>query len=185
MLGYYYAMVYITVATMVTSIVHLVENQTLSRRVRGKLTLIAALIITGVVCEFTGTCLDGKKICLNYIQGFVKAIEFSVAPIIPVIYMKIIGYKHLSKKVKYATRALLSFNIICQVVSVFIPFIFYIDENGKYNHGQFYIIYIIMYLAGIAMFILEMLRYSKKYQSRNINVQKKKARIIELCQWCG
>ena len=48
MMGYYYAIVFITVATMVTSIVHLFENQTLSRRVKNKLTFISALIMGGM-----------------------------------------------------------------------------------------------------------------------------------------
>lgn len=168
MVSYYYAMAFITVATMVTSIVHLFENQTLSRRVRNKLTFISALVITGVMCEFVCTCLNGNNICSNYIQGSIKAIEFSVAPIIPIEYMKIIGYRDLSLKVKLATNALLMFNIICEIISIFNPFIFYIDENNKYNHGKYYEIYIIMYFTGIAMFILEMLKYTKKYQSRNI-----------------
>lgn len=104
-----------------------------------------SFIITGVICEFTVTCLDGKHICLNFIQCIIKAVEFSVAPIIPVLYMQIIGYNNLTLKVKLATRGLIFFNIICQAISIFVPFIFYVDENNKYKHGNYYAIYIIMY----------------------------------------
>lgn len=60
------------------------------------------------------------------------------------------------------------FNSLCELISIFIPFVFFIDENNVYKHGTYYLIYMISYFTGIIIFIIALLKYTKKYQSRNI-----------------
>lgn len=167
MSNYYFAIVFITVAMMAVSIIHLFENETLSRRINNQLILIASLIAIGVICEFLGIFLNSVPSCSKYIHGLIKAIEYSIAPVIPICYVKIVD-RSLENKVKVTTNILIIFNAVCELISVFTPFVFYIDENNVHKHGTFYPIYIISYFTGIIVFIIALLRYTKKYQSRNI-----------------
>lgn len=168
MSNYYYAMVFITVTMMVTCIIHLFENETLSRRIKNQLILISFLIILGAIGEFFGIILNYSPLGSRYIHGIIKSIEFTVAPIIPICYVKIVEDRNLGKKAKIATNILIYINAICEFISIFTPFIFEIDENNVYNHGTYYSIYMISYFTGIIIFIVALLRYTKRYQSRNI-----------------
>lgn len=153
---------------MTTMLVHFFENETLSRKCKDEFCKIAILIIIGVSCEFIGIFLNDSLQNLRYVHGVIKAIELSVAPIISICYVKIVKVKENNKIITYIITTLLLFNALCELISVFTPFVFFIDENNIYQHGDFYWIYILMYLSGIAYFIVSLLNYTKKYQSRNI-----------------
>ena len=165
--AYYYAIVFIIIATMGVSVAHLFENETLSREVRNKFIFIAVLVIVGVLCEFFGRYFNNGSTNLRGVHGLIKAVEFTIAPIIPISYVKIVENRDVVKLVKLFSGGLIVFNAICEFISVFIPFVFYINGNNVYLHGNFYGIYVVMYLSGIALFIVELLRYTQKYQSRN------------------
>lgn len=165
---YYSAIVLITLLTLGVIIIHLIDNETLSHRVKREIFIIASLIFTGCVCESFGLYLNETSSKFITIHGIIKAIELTVAPIIPILYTKIIGLKSANKKKQIIILGFLIINGICAFVSIFTPFIFYIDENNIYRHAFFYNFYTIMYSAGIIFFIIELLKYTRKYQSKNI-----------------
>ncbi|MBR3002192.1 MAG: GGDEF domain-containing protein [Clostridia bacterium] len=165
--GYYFATVFITVATMLAVSIHLLENETLSRRVKGELKTIAIFVIAGVLCECIGTYLDGKEDGLRIAHGVVKATEFIIAPLIPMYFIKIVARKERRKTIDSVIKIVLLVNVILEVISMFVPFIFFIDENNVYNHGKYYFIYILMYFGGIGTFLFMLQKYLKKYQNRN------------------
>lgn len=164
----YFVMVFLTITSMTTMIVHLFENETLSRDSKNKFRVIATLIITGVLCECIGVCLNNSSQSSRYLHGFIKTIEFIVVPIIPVLYVKIVKVKNNNRITTYFLSLLILINILCELISIFVPFVFYINENNVYIHGGFYWIYVTMYMIGIIYFIVELLTYTQKYQSRNI-----------------
>ena len=165
---YYSAIVFIILTMLGTIIVHLYDNETLSRRVKKEFTLIASLICICSVCEFMGIYLNESGRQLILVHGIVKAIEFSISPIIPILYAKIVGIKSVRIKRNMIIVSLIIINAICEFVSIFKPLVFYIDENNIYRRAAFYHFYTTMYFAGIIFFIFELLKYTQKYQSRNI-----------------
>lgn len=169
MSNYYLTLVFIVITSMIVSMVHFSENQTLSRRVRRQLIFISSFIILGVVCEGLGICLDLWALPeTRGIHGLIKGIEFTVTPAIPVLYINIINKKKLTSNPKIFALCVLIFNAFLESTNIVLPLVFYIDENSLYKHGNFYALYIIVYSIEIAIFIFELLRYSKRYQIRNL-----------------
>lgn len=168
MSNYYFAIVFITIALMIASIIHLSENETLSRRINNRLILIATLIAIGATGEFLGLFFNGVSTYPKYVHGLIKAIEFSIAPIIPICYIKIVENRNFGKVKKILAGILIAFNAIFELVSIFVPFVFYIDENHVYRHGTFYPIYVMSYFSGLIIFVIVLIKNTKKYQSRNI-----------------
>lgn len=165
---YYSAIVFITLSALGVVMFHLKDNETLSSRVKKELFIIASLIFTGCICEFLGLYLNETNSKFTIIHGIIKAIELTIAPIIPILFTKIVGLKSVKRKKQVVILIVLIMNGICEFISVFTPFIFYIDENNIYRHAFFYNFYTITYLAGIIFFIIELLKYTRKYQSKNI-----------------
>lgn len=165
---YYSAIVFITMSILIVIVAHLFDNETLSQRVKKEFFSIACLIGLGCLCEYLGICFNGAPYISTTVHGIIKAVEFSIAPIIPILYANIIGFKRKKTKKKIIILLILIINFICELISVFVPFVFQIDENNVYKHAFFYSFYIIMYIAGIVLFIFELIKYTKKYQSRNL-----------------
>ena len=169
MSSYYLAIVFITIMSMIVSVIHFFENQTLSRRIRQQLIFVAVLISIGVTCEYIGICLNASTLTnTREIHSFVKALEFTLTPIIPASYINIIGYKNIRKVTKILMSSVLIVKAFLEFINIIIPFIFFIDENNIYHHGNLYFIYIIIYCIEIGIFIFEMFKYTKKFQIRNI-----------------
>ena len=146
---YYSAIVFITLVALGVIMVHLKDNETISRRVKKEIFIIAGLIFIGCVCEFFGLYLNGTSSKFSTIHGIIKAIELTIAPVIPILYTKIVGLKNANIKKQVIILICLIINGICEFISVFTPFIFWIDENNIYRHAFFYSFYTIMYSAGI------------------------------------
>ena len=167
--SYYTTLVIITITAMIVSIIHLFENQTLHRRVKHQLIFVSSLIILGITCEFLGIYLNNiPSANISIFHSCIKAIEFTVTPIIPASYITIIDYKNHKKFSNFFMILLLIINTFLEFININMPFIFYIDENNIYKHGSCYFIYIFIYSIEIAIFIFELLRHTKKYQVRNI-----------------
>ena len=159
----YFVMVFITIASIMTMLTHFFENETLSRKSKNEFRTIALLIITGVLCECISICLDDSSLDLRYVHGLIKAVEFSIAPIIPITYVKIIKVKENSQITARILTAIILFNTVCELISIFIPFIFFIDERNIYRHGSFYWFYILMYTSVNIYFVIYLFSYTKKY----------------------
>ena len=169
MSSYYATLVFITITTMIVSIIHFFENLTLSRREKHQFIFVSFLIILGVICEFFGICLNSSTLTnTRIVHALVKAIEFTIAPVIPASYIVIIGCNNIRKIVKNIIILLLILNTFLEFFNILIPFIFYIDKNNIYRHGVGYIIYILVYSIEIIIFIVELLKNTKKYQIRSI-----------------
>ena len=164
---YYSSIIFIILAMLLTTIIHFVDNETLSRRAKKEFTCIAILIFVCTICEFLGIYLNGTDTHYVTIHGIIKAIEFSGAPIIPILYVKVVSVKDIKMKCKSIILGALILNVVCECISIFTPFTFYIDENNIYVHGKFYILYVLTYFSGIIFFIFELFRYTAKYQRRN------------------
>lgn len=176
MLDYYFAVILITIMLMVVSLLQLSENKTFSRKIKENYITIAIFIILGAFCEFCNVRYDTYPGGSKTIHGIIKAIELSVAPIIPILYVRIIDHPKNDKIPKLISNILILCNIAFQVSSIFVPFIFYIDDTNVYNHGKYYYIYIVIYITNIFIFIIELLQYTKRYQMRNL-----KSLIAILC----
>ena len=166
---FYSVTVFIVCFFMLTQILTLMDNQTLKRKERKYLIVIAVLICIGATCEFLGKYLDGMPVEMYYIHGAVKIIEFSIAPIVPILYCVVVDFSYNDNRARdYILSCLIVSNIALQVINFFFPFMWYIDSKNVYMHGSFYWIYRSIYLMGIAYFIFIFMKSTRKYQNKNI-----------------
>ena len=164
---YYTSIIFMVCLLMIMVIVHLSENETLSKRRREKLRNIAELIVLGTVCEFVGFYLNNSDEVPRFVHGLVKATEFSVSPIIAYFFLVLLN----PIKSKLANKILLAHLIIHTILeytSIFIPIIFFIDKSNIYVRGNFYYIYVIDYLLSIILCVIGLFNYCNRRQSRNI-----------------
>ena len=167
-MGYYFSIILISMTFIVIQLVHLLENETLERREKRYLRYIAVLIIIGQLCEAVSIYLDNKNSISISLHALVKVIEFTVTPIIPILYVNLVNRKRLDGYIKYAIITVLAINTFFEMLSIFVPIVFYIDKEYIYRHGQYYWIYVLAYWFGIIVFIVFLLKSIKMYQQKTI-----------------
>lgn len=165
---YYEVIIIITCLFMLTQLIHLIENETLTQKEKKYLIIIAVCVIIGTVCEYLGAFLNEKIIETRLFHAFVKAVEFSIVPCIPILYCFAVNFKEKNKSVNFIIYILLGINCACEFISMFVPFVYYINESNVYVHERFYWIYVMYYMCAITYFIYIFLKSIKKFQSKSI-----------------
>lgn len=163
MFEYYTAIIFLNIFAMIVLQFCIGSSNTLTVQ-RKKLfrTLFAAITIAALG-EWLGVFLEGKDSSTRWLHIVAKAVELSVAPSIAFIFAWII-----EKKWTKPIAAYLILQCIAECLSGIFGFIYYVDENNHYFHGEFYWVYIAAYLISIGYTICIVLRNVKKYQYNGV-----------------
>lgn len=160
--NYYIVSTAMIIFSMVIMIVSVKYNIGLGGKRKRASAMLFAIIIVGAVCECSGTLMNGNDPSLIPLHVMVKTIELSTAPFIGLLC----GRSFSDSRLERFLCGILCANTVLEIISVFTGFIFYVDSNNVYHHGQFYLIYLISYILGIAYFIVQGISMSRRFQGK-------------------
>ena len=119
------------------------------------------IVCLTAISEWLGVFLDGKNTpFLRGLHIFVKFVEFSLAPMLPVI----MSISDSSKARAKVVLGFMSTNILLEFVSMFAGWVFYIDEAGFYRHSTVYVLYYLYVLVGIVYLMYEAYQLGRRNQ---------------------
>lgn len=176
-MNYYFATIFFTVFLMVVLQIITNYNELLARDKKIKLILIAWLVIVASLAEWLGGMLNEKPSWLIPLHVAIKAIEYSIAPAIPLLAADILG----TVKFRKTSIAFLLTHAVLELFSCFFGFIFFVDEQNVHRHGPLYFIYIAAFALAIGYFIGMTLKVS----FRETGLRKAYIFIIPLFLLCG
>lgn len=162
MSDYYIALIAMTVFSLLVTLIFVIGNGSLTKTCRLSFVTVSLLMIITSCSEFLGVLWDGVDNSLRVPHIIVKCIELSLTPAIPILYANVL-YRI---KRKIIPIVLLSMHGLLEVLSPIFSLVFYVDENNIYHHGQFYNIYYVAYISGFIFFLLQIHRYSAKFQAQ-------------------
>ena len=164
MIGRYYTgvMILSVFGLFVMSIVVMI-NHTLSRT--NKKLFIASYILTmaGALFEWGAYSLSATSAPI-WLHTFVKTMELVIAPAIPLAVVPAIYH---NRRLMKAMVAIALVNAAIEIVSAFTGFVFYVDAANSYHHGQFYFLYIAMYILETAGLLFATIMALRIYQGKN------------------
>lgn len=157
---YYTMIAIIVIFSMMIMLFSVKSNIGLSQKRKRASVILFALIIIGILCEWSGVMLNGKDPSLIPIHILVKTIELSLSPFIGLLC----GRSFSDSKWELTVFCVLCANAVLEVVSAFSGIIFYVDAMKVYHHGSLYGIYLISYAVGIFYFVGRGISISKQFQ---------------------
>ena len=164
MIGRYYTGVMIlSVFGLVVMGVVVMINHTLSRT--NKKLFIASYLLTmaGALFEWGAYSLSATSAPV-WLHIFVKTMELMIAPAIPLAVVPAIYH---NKSLMKAMVAIVIVNVVIEIVSAFTGFVFYVDAANIYHHGQFYVLYISIYILETAGLLFATIMALRIYQGKN------------------
>ena len=161
MLQYYTAVVLFSVFAMFTMILCVSSARALSKWEQRMFFLEFSGIAIAALCEWLGVMLQGAGPGTRILHIAVKVLELSIAPVVGLLVAWV-----LEQKKQPFVVGLLAVHAVLEVLSGFCGFIFCVDENSVYSHGQFYWIYIAAYGFAVLYSVLVVLRNARHYQAR-------------------
>ena len=165
---YYSFIAFVAAAAAIIMIFGVHGNVALPRYERRHFIAVFATISVGTLCEWAALELNGFAPACYAIIPILKAIEFSLAPALGVLYVGVVAERD-TKPMRIAYAIVLAHAAIECACAPF-GIVFYIDDQGIYRHGTFYFIYIAAFFASALFLLVETLRFSKSFQYRNRHI---------------
>ena len=162
MTNYYIAIVIMTVMMLVVMLLLIADNKSLSKPIQQGFMFVAILIIIAVISEFLGVLLNGSGSETRILHIFVKFVELSIAPAIPIIC----GMAVFPTKYKWLPITLIAINLSLELFSAFFGIVYYVDLNNIYHHSTWYWLYYLAYSFGTIYLLIHVYRFSSKYQNQ-------------------
>ena len=163
-MSYFYTGVTIlTVLGMIVMSFVVYANYSMPRSKKYRFVFSYAVIIIGALLEWGAKLIETRSDSIG-LHMVVKALELIVAPSIPLAIMVSLSR---DRNILIPMIAAVAVNTAMIVYSCFSGLVFYIDAENIYHHGQFYIIYNVMFMLGIFLLIISTLKIVKMYQSRS------------------
>lgn len=160
--SYYTANIWFTVFAMLIMLVAVGINPGMDERRRRVTRLLFAVIILSSLCEWTGNLLNGAPANLIWLHKLVKAIELCFAPYIGLICGRSLDVK--GGKWEKLIGTILGLHALVEILSSVTGWIWYVDAQNVYHHARFYWVYVACYIVGIAYYLAQGLRASRRYQ---------------------
>jgi len=162
MTDYYSSIILISIAALLVMECCVIFNDMLPVMIKHLFALLYGLIIVAAFCEWTGHFLDQASSMPRGLHIAVKVIELSVVPFISLTLCKVF-YKGWFLKLAAIVCVL---HMILVIVSGFTGLIFYVDSDNVYHHGDFYFIYVVVYILSGVMTLVMAMKYAIKNQYR-------------------
>lgn len=159
----YIATIIMAVFAMLVQISLVLKNSALAKNVKTGIILSSVMIIVGASSECLGVVFNGSDPVWRIPHMLVKFMELSVAPAIPVAFAA--AFNRI-KPLRFFS-IILVVHAVAEFLSMFLGTIFYVDADNVYHHCKFYVIYYVMYFVGILFLIVQIVNFSRRFQSQN------------------
>ena len=144
---------------MLTIQISVSKSWTLTKKKKTLFHYLFSTIALAAFCEWFGIYLQGTGTNTRPLHIIVKAIELSVAPMIGFLIAWLIE----EQKPRFVF-ILIGLHAVAECLSGVFGYIYTIDADNVYRHGEFYWIYMVMYLLSCIYAVSVIIRNVKKYQ---------------------
>lgn len=163
MSSYYTAIIFLSIFSMVIMQICVKNSSTLTRARKRLFRLLFLNTAICAFCEWFGIFLQDTGSATRILHIVVKAIELSVAPSIGFLIAWVVADKK-----KGPIFIFLAIHAIAECLSGVLGYIYFVDANSHYFHGDFYWIYVAAYLVSIVYCLVIVIANIKKYQYSGI-----------------
>lgn len=130
-----------------------------SRRMPFSISIILTVIV--ILSEIVTVFSSKGNISLRSINISFNVLGFALTPMIPIAIIAIFG-KDIFRKYKLLLLPTL-INVLATVLSPLFGFIFYVDDQNNYVRGDYFFIFIVVYLINLLLLIIRTLDLGRKY----------------------
>lgn len=160
-MNYCSATILIIVMAMVIMAVSIILNSSFSKGEKSRSLLLVLLVIVCSICEWGGVTLEQNSTSLVFLHKFIKAFELCATPFIGLIASRI-PKKGKPSCLDWCVFGVCVLNVVLEIVSFFTGFIFNVDTNNVYTHGDCYFIYLASYIVGALYFVYTVISSFKR-----------------------
>lgn len=164
MFRYYTIITAISALALAVLCVLVHENGRFKKEQKPIFYLTYLFIISASAAEWAGIFLNGNDATPQWLLLAVKCADYTLTPVAGGALIRQVGIRNKGVTV---LNCVLVGNTVFQILSAFFGWMTTIAPDHTYRHGPLYFIYVIVYLAVIAIIIVEFIIYGKGFAKQN------------------
>ena len=159
-MNYYTVLIFSLMFFMGIMLLFVSKSNSLNTKKKQIFYLLFSAIGFSALFEWIAFHLNGRGGAAGaFLLTLLIAVEHSLTPVIPFLFASVLDGKR-----KKPIAAYVFIHAVLEFASGIFGFIYYVDANGFYHHGVFYIIYVASYLIASVYMVFVVLKNIKKYQ---------------------
>lgn len=158
----YTVQIYLVIFAMLIMCLLVESNDLIEKQKKKEFMAIFIVIIFASMSEWCGIYLDGAGARTRVLHIIAKAMDHSLAPVVSFFFLRII-----SEKSHWRLGIILGIHAALEILSGYFGWIYYVDAQSNYYHGEFYWVYVAFYLICSSYFVIEAWKFGGKYQYSN------------------
>lgn len=140
------------------------ENARISDKEKNRFYLTYLLIAFSQLAEWTGIHLNGQADSMMTALKIAKCADYICTPMVGGALM---AQMRIQNKWSRAIYAILAFNTVFQIISVFNGWVFYITADNCYEVGTFYPLYLAISLVIVIIVTFQFIIFGRNYRRQN------------------
>lgn len=157
-----YVATYILDIAALFYLIGLVYSSTALNIYRKKPFLIAIIVTVIIILAEAGTVFtENGSLNFRSINILCNVLGFTLTPIIPIVIILIFDRRIFSKRKFLLVPTII--NCVATILSPLFGFIFSVDANNQYLRGDYFLIFITVYIINFLLLFICTLEVSKKY----------------------
>jgi len=163
-MSYYTSIIFLSLMALAVLCILVRENGRIPEGNKRLFYLTYLLIALSALAEWTGIQLDGVDSLPAWPLRVAKCTDYILTPMAG---GALVRQMNLRNRWYRALISILTANVVFQIICCFTGWTVQIDVHNHYSHGPLYGIYICIYLAVIALLIIEFMLYGKAFHRQN------------------
>lgn len=157
-----YIATYIIDITALFYLIGVLHSSTALNSYRKKSFLIAIILTIIIVLSEAGTIFtDNGSLNIRSINIFCNILGFALTPMIPIVITLIFDRRIFATHRLWLVPTLI--NIVATVLSPLFRYIFYVDANNQYIRGEYFFVFIAVYIINFLILIISTLDIVGRY----------------------
>ena len=163
-ISYYTSVIIIILLALTVLSILISENNRIPHEKKRLFIATNVLISVAAVAECAGVHLNGKENIPGWVLAAVKAVDYTLTPMIGGALIALMQKKHSKKTL---LTLLFAANAVFQIVAACKGWMIVIDDQHNYSHGPLYPVYAALYLFIIINLFIKMISYGKSFRKQN------------------
>ncbi len=140
------------------------ENNRFDKKTKHTFYLTYLFVMLSGIGEWGGVFLNHAPNSLRWLHAAMKLLDYTATPMAGICFAMQVSR---AERPYRTAGAVMAFNILLQLASLYTGWTFYIDADNVYQRGPLYWIYVVIYIYSALFGYMEFIRHGKHFKKQN------------------
>ncbi len=140
------------------------ENDRFDKKTKYTFYVTYLFVMLSGIGDWGGVFLNHAPEHLRWLHAVMKLLDYTATPMTAICFAMQVSRTERPYRM---VTAVMAFNVLLQLISLFTGWTFYIDADNVYQRGPLYWIYVVIYVYAALFGYMELVRHGRRFKKQN------------------